>query len=311
MSINAPGLTAVSGIRVGHWHDLKAQTGCTVVLCPEPGCVASGDVRGGAPGTRETALLEPEKTVQQVQAVLLTGGSAFGLGAADGVMRYLAERGQGFSTPFGAVPIVPAAALFDLSRGDPSVRPDAEAGYQACEAATADPVLQGRVGAGTGASCGKYLGFERAQVSGLGSASVEVDGAVVAALAVANPVGDIVDPDTGKVVAGVRGETGSYLGRFTRAPFDIPDTDSTGSNTTLVVVATDAPISKAEAKALAGSAHIGIARVTRPSHTVSDGDTAFCLSTGAGPQIPLTLLSVAVQEVVAGAILSGVRAAQN
>ncbi len=291
---------------MGHWHDIGAQTGCTVVLCPEPGCLASGDVRGSAPGTHETALLAPEKTVQQVQAVLLTGGSAFGLEAAGGVMRYLEERGQGFATPFGAVPIVPAAALFDLSRGDPNVRPDAAAGYRACEAATTEPVLQGRVGAGAGASCGKYLGFERAEASGLGSASVRVSGAVVAALAVANPVGDIIDPDSGQVVAGVRGETGSFLERFTRAPFD-----AAGSNTTLVVVATDAPIGKAEAKALAGSAHVGIARVTRPSHTVSDGDTAFCLSTGTGPQVPLMLLSVAVQEVVAGAILSGVRAAQS
>ena len=281
------------------------------MLCPEPGCTASGEVRGSAPGTRETALLEPEKTVQQVQAVLLTGGSAFGLGAADGVMRYLEERGQGFATPFGAVPIVPAAALYDLSRGDPTVRPDAEAGYRACEAATTEPVQQGRVGVGTGSSCGKYLGFERAQVSGLGSASVQVGGAVVAALAAANPVGDIVDPNTGQVIAGVKSETGSYLGRFTQAPFNTVDTDIAGSNTTLVVVATDAPISKAEAKALAGSAHVGIARVTRPSHTVSDGDTTFCLSTGTGPQVPLMLLSVAVQEVVAEAILSGVKAAQK
>lgn len=300
-------LTAVSGLRVGHWQDDVAQTGCTVVLCPEPGCIASGDVRGGAPGTRETALLEPEKTVQHVQAVLLTGGSAFGLSAATGVTRYLAERGQGFSTPFGAVPIVPAAALFDLSRGDPNIRPDAEAGYRACEAATTEPIPQGRVGAGTGASCGKYLGFERAQVSGLGSASVQVGGAVVAALAVANPVGDIIDPENGQVVAGVTGKTGSYLERFSQAPFGTAN-DVAGSNTTLVVVATDAPISKAEAKALAGSAHVGIARVTRPSHTVSDGDTAFCLSTGTGPQVPPMLLSVAVQEVVAEAILSGVRA---
>ena len=296
---------------MGHWQDVTAQTGCTVVLCPEPGCVASGDVRGSAPGTRETALLEPEKTVQQVQAVLLTGGSAFGLGAAAGVMRYLEARGLGFPTPFGTVPIVPAAALYDLSRGNPKVRPDAEAGYRACKAATTEPVQQGRVGAGAGASCGKYLGFERAQVSGLGSASAQVGGAVVAALVVANPVGDIVDPNTGQVIAGVAGETGSYLERFTRAPFDPADTDIAGSNTTLVVVATDAPISKAEAKALAGSAHIGITRVTRPSHTVSDGDTAFCLSTGTGPQVPLMLLSVAVQEVVAEAILSGVRAAHE
>ncbi len=298
-------LTAVSGIRVGHWQNDVAETGCTVVLCPQPGCIASGDVRGGAPGTRETALLEPEKTVQHVQAVLLTGGSAFGLSAATGVMRYLEEHGQGF--PTRAVPIVPAAALFDLSRGDPNIRPDAEAGYRACEAATTEPITQGRVGAGTGASCGKYLGFERAQASGLGSASVQIGGAVVAALAVANPVGDIVDPNTGQVVAGVRGETGSYLERFSQAPFGTA-TDVAGSNTTLVVVATDAPISKAEAKALAGSAHVGIARVTRPSHTVSDGDTAFCLSTGTGPQVPPMLLSVAVQEVVAAAILSGVRA---
>ena len=296
---------------MGHWQDVTAQTGCTVVLCPEPGCVASGDVRGSAPGTRETALLEPEKTVQQVQAVLLTGGSAFGLGAAAGVMRYLEARGLGFPTPFGTVPIVPAAALYDLSRGNPKVRPDAEAGYRACKAATTEPVQQGRVGAGAGASCGKYLGFERAQVSGLGSASAQVGGAVVAALVVANPVGDIVDPNTGQVIAGVKGETGSYLERFTQAPFDPAGTDVAGSNTTLVVVATDAPISKAEAKALAGSAHIGITRVTRPSHTVSDGDTAFCLSTGTGPQVPLMLLSVAVQEVVAEAILSGVRAAHE
>ena len=296
---------------MGHWQDVTAQTGCTVVLCPEPGCVASGDVRGSAPGTRETALLEPEKTVQQVQAVLLTGGSAFGLGAAAGVMRYLEARGLGFPTPFGTVPIVPAAALYDLSRGNPKVRPDAEAGYRACKAATTEPVQQGRVGAGAGASCGKYLGFERAQVSGLGSASAQVGGAVVAALVVANPVGDIVDPNTGQVIAGVAGETGSYLERFTQAPFDPADTDVAGSNTTLVVVATDAPISKAEAKALAGSAHIGITRVTRPSHTVSDGDTAFCLSTGTGPQVPLMLLSVAVQEVVAEAILRGVRAAHE
>ena len=302
-------LTAVLGIRVGHWQNAAAQTGCTVVLCPEPGCVASGDVRGSAPGTREAALLAPEKTVQQVQAVLLTGGSAFGLSAATGVMRYLEAHKRGFATPFGAVPIVPAAALFDLSRGDPSVRPDAEAGYRACQAATTDPVQQGRIGAGAGASCGKYLGFERAQASGLGSASVEVGGAVVAALAVANPVGDIVDPDTGQVVAGIKDETGTYLGRFTRAPFDAAGSNT--SNTTLVVVATDAPIDKAEAKALAGSAHVGIGRVTRPSHTVSDGDTTFCLSTGTGPRVPLMLLSVAVQEVVAAAILSGVRAAQS
>ena len=300
-------LTAVLGLEVGHWHDAVAQTGCTVVLCPGAGCVASVDVRGGAPGTRETALLEPEKTVQRVQAVLLAGGSAFGLAAADGVMRFLEERGRGFPTPFGAVPIVPAAVIYDLNRGSSSVRPDAAAGYRACKAASAAPVLQGRFGAGAGASCGKYLGFERAQASGLGSAAVQVGGSVVAALSVANPVGDIVDPSTGRVLAGVQGETGPYLERFARAPLASADS-TTGSNTTLIVVGTDAPLSKAEAKALAQAAHVGIARVTRPSHTVADGDTAFCLSTGNGPAAPLMLLSVAVQEVVAAAILGGVEA---
>lgn len=297
-------LTAVSGLEVGHWHDLEARTGCTVILCPGEGCVASADVRGGAPGTQETALLEPEKTVERVHAVTLSGGSAFGLAATTGVMRYLEERGRGFSTPFGVVPIVPAAVIYDLGVGDASVRPDAEAGYRACEVASSAPVLPGRVGVGAGATCGKYLGFRRAQASGLGSAAVTVAGATVAALSVANPVGDIVDPAIGTVVAGVVGETRPYLERFLQAS----SATLAGSNTTLVVVATDAPVTKAEAKALAGSAHVGIARVTRPSHTVLDGDTTFCLSTGTGPRPPLMLLSVAVQEVVAEAILAGARA---
>ena len=300
-------LTAVSGLKVGHWSDLTARTGCTVVLCPEPGCVASADVRGAAPGTRETALLEPDKTVERVQAVLLSGGSAFGLGAADGVMGFLEARGRGFPTPFGVVPIVPAAVIYDLGVGDPAVRPDAAAGRQACAAATDAPVAQGRIGAGAGATCGKYFGFDRAEASGLGSAAVRVGGAVVAALSVANPVGDVFDADTGTLLAGVRGETGSYSERFARAA----GLQTGGTNTTLVVIATDAPLTKAECKALAGSAHVGVARVTRPSHTVSDGDTAFCLSTGAGPSVPLMLLSVAVQEAVAASIVSGVRASRG
>jgi L-aminopeptidase/D-esterase-like protein len=300
-------LTAVSGLEVGHWHDAETRTGCTVVLCPEDGCVASADVRGGAPGTRETALLEPEKTVSRVHAVTLAGGSAFGLDAATGVMRWLEARGRGFPTPFGVVPIVPAAVIYDLGVGDPAVRPDAEAGYRACEGASSAPVSQGRVGAGAGATCGKYQGFARAQGSGLGSAAVTVEGATVAALSVANPVGDLIDPASGAVVAGVMGETRGYLERFSQASLGA---DLAGSNTTLVVVATDAFISKAEAKALAQSAHVGIARVTRPSHTPSDGDTTFALSTCGGPKVPLLLLSVAVQEVVAEAILAGVRASQ-
>lgn len=302
-------LTAVSGLEVGHWHDLEARTGCTVVLCPGEGCVASVDVRGGAPGTRETALLEPEKTVQRVHALLLAGGSAFGLEAAGGVMRWLAERGRGFETPFAVIPIVPAAVIYDLGVGDPAAWPEAAAGYAACAGASTAPVAQGRVGVGAGATCGKYLGFARARTSGVGSAAVRVGGATVAALSVANPVGDLVDPASGEVVAGVTGETGPYLERFARAPLG-PAGGSAGTNTTLVVVATDALIGKAEAKMLAQSAHVGIARVTRPSHTVADGDTAFALSTGVGPVVTPMLLSVAVQEVVAEAILNGARASR-
>lgn len=306
-------LCDVEGLRVGHWSDLEAKTGCTVVLCPDEGCVASGEVRGGAPGTRETALLAPEKSVQRIHAVVLSGGSAFGLAAATGVMDALEARGVGFGTPFGVVPIVPAAVIYDLGVGCPSPRPDAAAGRLALEAATAAPVAQGRVGAGTGASCGKYLGFDRAEPSGLGSAARTAQGATVAALSVANPVGDIIDPMTGVVVAGARLEGGGrpdparLLEAFTGALIG----ELEGANTTLVVVATDAPLTKAEALALAQSAHIGIARVTRPSHTPSDGDTTFALSTGRGPAVPLTLLSVVVQEVVAEAILRGARAARG
>ena len=277
-------LTAVPGLRVGHWSDEVAATGCTVVLCPDEGCVASGEVLGSAPGSRETALLAPEKSVMRIHAVTLAGGSAFGLAAADGVVRWLAERGVGYETPFANVPLVPSAVIYDLGVGDASVRPSAEAGYRAAQAASGAPVPLGRAGVGAGATCGKYLGFEGAEFGGLGSAVVRVGGATVAALSVSNPVGDIVDPGTGEVVAGARLEGGSRpipakrLENFSSALL--------GTNTTLVVVATDAPISKANAKALAQSAHIGIARVTRPSHTVHDGDAAFALSTGRDRRCP-------------------------
>ncbi len=296
-------LTAVAGLAVGHWTDERARTGCTVVLTPADGCTVSGLVLGPAPGSRETALLEPEKTVGVAHAVLLTGGSAFGLAAADGVMRWLEERGRGLPTPFARVPIVPAAALYDLGVGDASVRPDAAAGYAAAAAASAAPVRDGRVGAGAGATVGKFAGFERAEPSGVGSAALRVQGAVVAALAVSNAVGNLVDPDDGAVVAGVRGVAPGGLVDFFGGV--------EGANTSLVVVATDAPLGKSEARALAHSAHIGIARVTRPSHTVHDGDTTFVLATGQGPGVALARLSVAVQEVVARALLAGARAARG
>ena len=286
-------LTAIEGLAVGHWTDLEAATGCTVVLCPPEGCVASGCVLGSAPGGRETALLLPEKTVERVHAVLLSGGSAFGLSAADGVMRWLEENGRGFETPFGKIPIVPAAVIYDLSTGRADVRPDADAGYHAVKSASDNPVETGRVGVGAGATVGKYAGFDNASLSGLGSAAAKVGDATVAALAVSNAVGNLVDPATGERVAG------------TDAPLSYDAL--AGTNTTLVVVATDAALTKAQAHALAQSAHVGIARVTRPSHTPSDGDTTFVLSTGS-KEASLLALSVAVQEVVAEAILLGARA---
>ncbi|MDF1524039.1 MAG: P1 family peptidase [Trueperaceae bacterium] len=294
-------LTALPGVRVGHWTDAVGRTGCTVVLFDPPGAVASGQVLGSAPGSRETALLAPEKTIEGVHALVLAGGSAFGLDAASGVVRYLEERGVGFATPFGVVPIVPAAVLFDLSVGDAQARPDAEAGYAAAAAASRAPVAQGAVGAGTGATVGKLAGFARAQRSGLGSASMTVRGARVSAIAVSNAVGDLVDPATGALVAG------SGVGADPEAAAELFD-PVPGGQTTLVAVVTDAPLTKAEAYALAGTAHVGIAQVTRPSHTVHDGDTTFVGSVGGGPRVALGALGVAVQAVVARALLQGARA---
>lgn len=296
-------LTAIAGIEVGHYTDLEARTGCTVVMLPEGGCVASGTVMGSAPGSRETSLLSSEKTNQAVNAVLLTGGSAFGLAAADGVVRWLEERGRGVDVGVARVPIVPTAVLFDLAVGSATVRPTSQDGYAAAAAASSAPVAQGRVGAGTGATVGKLRGVERAVDSGLGSHVEEVCGALVGAVAISNAVGNLVDPDTGEMLAGVPGTLGLAAAEgFAAMP---------GANTTLVVVGTDACISKAEAQALSQSAHIGIARVTRPSHTAFDGDSAFVLSTGTGPTAPVAALSVAVQEVVARALINGWRAGRT
>lgn len=294
-------LTAVTGLHVGHWTDPIALTGCTVVLAPPDGCVASGRALGPAPGSRESSLLEPDKTVARVDAVVLTGGSAYGLAAAHGVMRWLEGRGRGFDTGFARVPIVPAAVLYDLGVGDPRVRPDEAAGVIAAEDANAGPVKQGRVGAGTGATVGKMRGPDLATPSGLGSHAVMVGGAVVAAIGISNAVGNLIDPDSGRLVAGIAGT----IGMAGIEGLDVMP----GTNTTLVAVATDAQITKTEAHALSLSAHIGIARVTRPSHTLFDGDSAFVMSTCTGPRVSAQALSIAVQEVVALALLNGVKAA--
>lgn len=295
-------ITAIGGVRVGHWTDLSARTGCSVVLLPDEGAITSGMALGAAPGSRESALLAPEKSVERAHALLLTGGSAFGLAAAHGVMRVLEARGVGHPTPAGPVPIVPAAVLFDLMVGDPRVRPGEREGAAAAESASTAPVALGAVGVGTGATVGKLVGgFAAAVASGLGSALTHVGAAMVGALAVSNAAGDLVDPSDGALVAG------SGLCADPARVSALLDGPS-GTNTTLVVVVTDAPLSKSEAYALAQTAHIGIARVTHPSHTVHDGDTTFVASTARGPRVSLGALGVAVQEVVARALLRGARA---
>jgi L-aminopeptidase/D-esterase-like protein len=290
-------LTAVPGLQVGHWTSAAGTTGCTVILGPEAGMTASGLVLGGAPAVRETALLDPAKMMERIDALLLTGGSAFGLAAADGVMRWLGEQGRGFETTAGRVPIVPAAAIFDLALPGASGRPDALSGHAACASATSAPVASGRIGAGAGATAGSYLGFDRAVRTGIGSAALRLEGpgVTVAALAVVNPVGDIIDPHTAALIAG-QGLTAGEI-----APLLLGYRPQ--QNTTLIAVGTDARISKATAAALAVSAHAGLARVIRPSHTPFDGDAAFVVSTGLGQEVAAGPLAVLVQEVVSRAVI--------
>ncbi len=309
----ADGITAIEGIRVGHHTLADRPTGCTVVLT-EDGAVGAVDVRGAAPGTRETALLDPMHTVQEVHAVVLAGGSAFGLAAADGVMRYLEERGIGYATQAANVPIVPAAILYDLAvGGDPSIRPTADCGYRAALAATREPVAEGSVGAGAGATVGKLAGPGRAMKGGIGSAVVELsDGIRVAALMAVNAVGDVYEPATGTLLAGVRSGDGRRLAGA-RALLRQPAPQAPqGENTTIGVVATNAALDKAQLGIVARMAHDGLARAVRPAHTPVDGDAIFALSTGAVTH-PASLLRIGAlaADVTAEAIVRAVRAASG
>lgn len=261
-------ITAIPGVRVGHWTDRDAETGCTVVVFPEPN-VATAEVRGAAPGTREYALLQPEMRVEQVQAILLTGGSAFGLAAADGVVRELEADGRGHDTLVGKVPIVPAAVLFDLFPGDPSVRPGPEEGAVAYRSASADPVEQGRVGAGTGATAAKWRGFEHIRPGGLGSATRPAGDATVGAIVAVNAIGDVFTVE-GEPLTGGAHEPGP--------PAMVPQAFT--NNTTLVVVATDAAFDRIELRRLVFRAHDAIAACIRPAHTRWDGDIVFAVSCG-------------------------------
>jgi L-aminopeptidase/D-esterase-like protein len=309
----ADAITDVAGIEVGHFTDTRRPTGCSVVLARR-GAVGGCDVRGAAPGTRETDLLAPANLVETVHAVVLSGGSAWGLDAASGVMRWLDEQGIGLAVGPARVPIVPAAVLFDLHVGDAAIRPDAAAGHAACMAASRQPPAQGNVGAGAGAVVGKIFGTARAMKGGIGSASVRLGGITVGALVACNALGDVVDPDTGAVIAGARTPDGRSLLDTRRALLsgEPPGPLPIGANTTIGVVATDAVLTKPQASRLATVSHDGLARAINPAHTVLDGDTLFALATGAsGRTADGLVLATMAAEAVARAVVRAVRAAQG
>jgi L-aminopeptidase/D-esterase-like protein len=306
-------ITDVAGFKVGHSQDLDALTGCTVVLCP-PDTVGGVDQRGGAPGTRETDLLHTSHLVNQVTAVLLTGGSAFGLDAASGVMRYCEEQKLGLNTGLGIVPIVPAAVLFDLGIGDPKVRPDLEMGYQACLNASVDPPAEGNAGAGTGATVGKILTPKMATKAGIGTASIDLGGGgVVGAIVAVNAFGDVIDPESDQIIAGARGIKGyadtlkvmrSFVGKKVMGIF------SGAENTVIGVVATNVKLNKEGATRVAQMAHNGLARTIRPAFTLMDGDTCFALSCGK-VEMDLNIVGAYAAQAYQQAILNAVRKAKK
>jgi L-aminopeptidase/D-esterase-like protein len=299
-------ITDVGGLKVGHYSDYKGLTGCTVVIA-EGGAIAGVDVRGAAPGTRETDLLNPINKIDRVHAILLTGGSAYGLDAASGVMAYLEEKGIGFDVGAGIVPIVPTAVLFDLHIGNHKIRPDAKAGYLACQNSSAGPVEEGNVGAGTGATVGKLLGPNHCMRGGLGSYSHRFpNGVVIGALVAVNSFGDVRDHQTNEILAGTRSSDNSGLFDSVARMLDGYDVQEVfGTNTTIAVVATNAKLDKIQATKLAQMAHNGLARSITPVHTMFDGDTIFALSTGE-IEMDINTLGAAAVQVLAEAVKRGV-----
>jgi L-aminopeptidase/D-esterase-like protein len=314
-------ITDVPGLLVGHAYNETAYTGCTIILC-EVGAVGGVDQRGGAPGTRETDALHPMHLVQQVHAVMLSGGSAFGLDSASGAVRYLEERGVGFDVGVARVPIVPAAILFDLGLGASNIRPDAEMGYQACLNATSGPVLEGNIGAGTGATVGKILGIGQAMKSGIGTCSLHLGkGVIIGAIAAVNAFGDVIDPQSGKIIAGARSlilegrrmGSGDYFADTLTVMQSLHAKSSLSfgrrANTVIGVVATNARLTKEQANKVAAMAQDGLARTIRPAHTMLDGDTIFALSLGI-KNADVNIIGAYAAEAFAQAILRGARAAR-
>lgn len=307
----AGSITDVPGILVGHYTDGRRPTGCTVVLTGD-GAVCGVDVRGSAPGTRETALLDPVNTVQKVHGIVLSGGSAYGLDTAGGVMQYLEERNIGFPVSGGFVPIVPAAILYDLGVGDFRIRPGREAGYKACQAASAEPVAEGNYGAGAGATVGKMFGPGNAMKSGIGTASIQVEDLIVGAIVAVNAVGDVIDPSTGKILAGARDEKGfiDTAGKMKKLKLSGKNVKA-GENTTIGIVATNVELSKTEATKVAQMAHDGLARAINPVHLPMDGDTIFALSTGKISYPNLSQVGALAAEAMALAVTRAVLCARS
>jgi L-aminopeptidase/D-esterase-like protein len=306
------GLTDIPGIRVGHASDFDALTGCTVVLCGEDGAIGGVDIRGSATGTSEIDTLHPGHVAGRVHGIVLSGGSAFGLEAACGVRRWLEHQGVGFNTGVAKVPIVPSAILFDLAIGKPGVRPGREMGEAAAAAATAGPVVEGCVGAGTGATVGKLFGMKRAMKSGIGSYTVNLpSGVLVSALVAVNALGDVRDPKAGAIIAGARiSESSSEFADSEKALLEGKTGGFSRTNTTLAIVATNAGLSKVEASKLAALAGIGVTRTIAPVNTMSDGDVTFSLSLGT-LRAPIDVLGAAANKAVQQAIVRAVREARS
>lgn len=310
---SARSITDVAGIKVGHFTDSRRPTGCTVILT-EGGAVAGVDVRGAAPGTRDTDLLNPINSVQMVHAIMLSGGSAFGLETAAGAMRYLEEHGIGFDMRVARVPIVPAAILFDLGVGDARIRPDVEAGYRACKAAATATPAEGNVGAGAGATVGKLFGMPRAMKGGIGTSAIKLEGMTVGAIVAVNAIGDVFDPASGRPIAGARTKDGKSLVNSMAAILrgDPLPPALEGAATTIGVVATDVVLTKTQASKVAQMAHDGLARAINPVHTAYDGDTIFALATGKSSKpANVTLIGALAAEAMAQAVVRAVRAARG
>ena len=306
-------ITDVPGIEVGHFTDTRRPTGCSVVICRNS-ATGSVSVRGASPGTRETNLLDPTSRVEQVHAVLLSGGSAWGLGAASGVMQWLDEQGIGMNVGMCRVPIVPAAVLFDLALGDSTIRPSAQDGYIASMNASTRNTEQGNVGAGAGATVGKLYGIHRAMKGGIGTASVTVGKITVGALVACNALGDVIDPNTGALIAGARYENSKQLcdARNSILLGSPPLPIISGTNTTIGVIATDAKLNKIQTHLLSQIGHDGLARSINPVHTLYDGDTLFALATGESTEpVDMTVLCVMAAEAVANATVQAVKLATS